>query len=1179
MYKPNTDKSMNLNAFNLGVPSLRIPPTLLLMMRLTILMLCAGILQVSARTYGQKITLTQRNAPLVAVLKELRKQSGYDFLYSDKIMEQAKPVSLDVKNAGLEEVLERCFENQPLSYNIENKIVTIKAKTPSFLEKLAAAWRNADVHCRVEDEKGEPLAGASVRVKGTNKAVVTDDKGEFTIKQLEENTVLVISYLGYKTKEILAKEVSGSSAIQLEPAAGELKEVGIISTGYQNLNKERATGSFVQVDNQLLNRDLGSNVLARLDGITSGVIFNKAANRVGNDPTISIRGRSTIFANTNPLIVLDNFPYEGDVNNINPSDIESVTILKDAAAASIWGVRAGNGVIVLSSKKGKYNSAPSVAFRSVYSINEKENLFAVPQLSSAQFIEVQRFFFEKGYYDRELSAFPYNPQSQAVDLLEQQRKGLISMAELNNRLEALGKIDTRTDYIKYFLRPAQLQQYALSISGGGPHNQYYFSAGYDQNLGSKVSDDNNRLTVNARNTYNLFKDRLELSTGLLFVKTRSRSNANSYGIEYPYEQLTDASGNALAVTRDYSQPAKDAYLGKGLLDWNYYPLNERFNQGNVNKNTEYTLNLGLNYKILPKLLDIQATYQYQQGNSEGVSTNALNDYSTRKQINGFSQIDPVTGVVYRPLPLGDIVSTNTGTYSVQNGRLQLNYHQVFGTAHEITALAGTEIRDYNTFASSGGFYGYNGSTATDQQVDYFKYYPLLIEGYNSIIDRLGGSQSGTTDRYISYYANAAYIYQSKYILSASIRKDESNLFGVNANQKGVPLYSMGLAWELNKEKFYHLAALPNLKLRLTYGYNGNLDKRLSAYVTSSQEIYPNQFSELYQKIENPPNPNLSWEKIRNINVAVDFALKNQVLSGSIEFYSKKGTNLIGDSPMAQQSGITTFRGNTADVLTKGLELTLNSINLKGSVSWRTNFLFNYVKDKITGYKIQGAINDYYVGNDIPIIGKPYAALFAYRWAGLDNQGNPQGYLDGHVSKDYKAMELTARADQLVYKGSASPTIFGSLRNDFFYKGFGFSVNVIYKMGYYFRRPSYVSRSPVYASTTDYEKRWQKPGDENYTNVPSVIYPSDGLRSSFFERSEVLVEKGDHIRLHDLQFNYTFSHIAKSILNHFKLSFTASNLGAILWRANKLGLDPDNVGKNRFYAPVPRVYAIGATVTL
>ncbi|MCP4219815.1 MAG: TonB-dependent receptor plug domain-containing protein, partial [bacterium] len=237
----------------------------------------------------------------------------------------------------------------------------------------------------------------SVRVKGTDKGTITNEKGEFELKNVDEEGILLISYLGYKVKEIPAKELNGAAVIKMELVSAALSEVAVVSTGYQNLNKERATGSFVQVDNELLNRGMGNNVLARLDGITSGVIFNKAANRMGNDPTISIRGRSTIFANTNPLIVLDNFPYEGDVNQINPSDIESVTILKDAAAASIWGVRAGNGVIVLRSKKGKYNSAPLVSFRSVYSINEKENLFALPQLSPAQFIEVEKFFFEKGF--------------------------------------------------------------------------------------------------------------------------------------------------------------------------------------------------------------------------------------------------------------------------------------------------------------------------------------------------------------------------------------------------------------------------------------------------------------------------------------------------------------------------------------------------------------------------------------------------------------------------------------------------------------------------------------------------------------------------------------------------------------------------------------------------------------
>jgi TonB-linked SusC/RagA family outer membrane protein len=1176
MYKPNTDKSMNLNAFNLGVPSLRIPPTLLLMMRLTILMLCAGILQVSARTYGQKITLTQRNAPLVAVLKELRKQSGYDFLYSDKIMEQAKPVSLDVKNAGLEEVLERCFENQPLSYNIENKIVTIKAKTPSFLEKLAAAWRNADVHCRVEDEKGEPLAGASVRVKGTNKAVVTDEKGEFTLNNVDENAVIIISYLGYKVKEIPAKEVYSSFAIKMELVAGELKEVKVnVSTGYQTLNKERATGSFVQVDNQLLNRSVSTDVLSRLDGVTSGMFFkNNGFLKTGNDPTISIRGRSTLFANTDPLIVLDNFPFNGDLNNINPNDIESVTILKDAAAASIWGVRAGNGVIVLTSKKGKYNSALRISFNSFFSVAEKQNLFAKPQMSSAQYIEVERFLFDNGYYNGYLKGI--SALSPVVELLDQQRKGLISVDGLNNKLNALSKIDARENYSRYFLRSAQQQQYALSISGGGAQNQYYFSAGYDRNLSGAITSDYNRLTLNARNTYNLFKDRLELSTDLYFVKNRSKYNDGySYSINYPYEQVVDNSGAALSVIRDYRSAVKDGFLGKGLLDWNYYPMNERFNQTATAKENDYTLNLGLNYKILPHLLSVQASYQYQQGNSERVSTYALDSYLIRNRINNFSQIDPITGIIFRPIPLGDNVNVGSKTYTSQSGRLQLNYHQMFGGIHEITAIAGTEIKDYNAFSRKKVVYGYNASTATDQPVDHFKDYPTLMGGTERI--PIEDNQGGTTDRYISYYANAAYSYRSKYTLSASVRKDESNLFGVNANQKGVPLYSMGLSWDLSKESFYHLNILPYTKLRFTYGYNGNLSKDLSAYITAIQNYYLNDYGAVTQQITNPPNPSLRWEKVQNINTGIDFSLKNQVLSGSIEFYSKKGMDLIGDSQYEPQSGITQFKGNTAETLTKGVDVTLNSVNLKGNFGWTTTFLLNYVKDKVIAYRNETGVNSDYVGLNYrnPMVGKPYSAIFAYAWAGLDGQGNPQGYLDGKISKDYGSIMNTKKPEQLIYKGTATPTFFGSLRNNFSYKGFDLSLNIIYKMGYYFRRGSYSGT----LNEADYEKRWQKPGDENHTIVPSVIYPNDGRRTSFFRGSEVLVERGDHIRLQDLQVGYTFNSLERLGLHNLKLSFMASNLGAILWRANKLGLDPDNVGAGYYFTPRPRGYSANLTVNL
>ncbi|WP_170123327.1 SusC/RagA family TonB-linked outer membrane protein [Pedobacter nutrimenti] len=1148
-------------------------------MKITLLLMTLGLLQVSAATFGQRITLSEQNTPLKEVLKKIKSQSGVNFLYADDILEQSKKVNIKLNNSPLDEALDKIFDQQPLSYELKENTVVLKLKTPSFLEKLAAAWRNADVHCRVEDEKGEPLPGASVRIKGTSRAVVTDDKGEFTIKQLEENTVLVISYLGYKTKEILAKEVSGSSAIQLEPAAGELKEVGIISTGYQNLNKERATGSFVQVDNQLLNRSVSTDVLSRLDRVTSGVIFNKSANKTPGDPAISVRGRSTIRANTDPLIVLDNFPYEGDLNNINPSDIESVTILKDAAAASIWGVRAGNGVIVLTSKKGKYNQLPKISMNSNVSITGKPDLFSVPQMSSAEYIEYQKYLFDHGNYDGALKYTPYLAQSPVVDILDAERKGALSHSDAAAKLSALSKIDARNDYSKYFLRNEVNQQYALNITGGSAYHMYYFSAGYDKNLATSVSSDYNRLTVNARNTFNLLKDRMELSTDISFTRSIARSNTGGYAITYPYVQLADQNGKALPVSTFYSQVAKDKYLNSGLLDWNYYPLNERLVQNSKTQMSNYRLNLGLNYKIIPKTLNLEFLYQYQRGMDDFESIKDLDSYSTRNLINTYSQIDPITGVITRPVPLGAVANFSSSNSKNNTGRLQLNFQKILKNDHEIDALIGTELKDYTEFSRLIRLYGYQTSTATDVMVDYFRDFPFLLEKRSGKIEKYG-SQGGSTDRFVSYYANIGYRYKNKYGFSASARKDESNLFGVDANLKGVPLYSLGVSWNAHKESFYPFQFLPYLRLRLTNGYNGNLSKNLSAYVTASAEPSDGIYNLPFQYIVNPPNPNLSWEKVRVNNAALDFGLKDNMITGTIEYYTKKGTNLIGNSPIAPQSGVVKFTGNSASILTKGIDLALNSINLKGTLGWTTNFLLSYVKDKVIEYKVQQAVSSNYVtlNYNAPMLGKPYSALFSYRWAGLDNLGNPQGYFNGQISKDYAGIQNTSNLNNLVYHGPASPIVFGSFRNNFFYKGFELSVNLVYKMGYYFRRGSFVG--DLSYKQADYALRWQKPGDEYSTNVPSLIYPIDGSRERFYGGSEILVEKGDHIRLQDLKMSYTFNiQKLKSVFSNLKLYFYASNLGAILWRANKLGLDPDYTGFGGYSVASPRSYAIGLSASI
>jgi hypothetical protein len=438
-------------------------------------------------------------------------------------------------------------------------------------------------------------------------------------------------------------------------------------------------------------------------------------------------------------------------------------------------------------------------------------------------------------------------------------------------------------------------------------------------------------------------------------------------------------------------------------------------------------------------------------------------------------------------------------------------------------------------------------------------------------------QLGASQRYLSFYGNAAYNYRNRYLLTASARRDESNLFGVSANQKGVPLWSAGFAWDVFKEKFYGLRRLPYLKLRLTEGYNGNIDRDVAAQTTA---VVNNSVSQNYglatANIINPPNPYLSWEKINIVNAALDFATPGNRLAGTIEYYIKSGRDLIGYSPIDPTTGVSVFLGNTANMRDHGLDLTLQVNNDLGRIHWNSVILFSYVRDKVTAYKpIPGAVENYVNPTLInPVIGRPLYSLYALRWMGLDDSGNPQGFYGGKVSEDYADLLNSDSLRYLIYKGPVNPPVFGSWRNNFFWKQWGLSVNLVYKLGYVFQRSSIFYYNVYYGTSPghpDYERRWQKPGDEKITNVPSREYPPNQYRDLFYQDSEILTERAGHVRLQDVQMSYELvrSGHRKLPVQGLRLYLYANNLG-ILWKANHAGVDPDYVNS----IPPPRTLALG-----
>lgn len=1141
-------------------------------MRITAVILIATLMQVSASSFGQRISIQTKNAYLPQLIKEIRNQSGYDFFYDNGLIKKVNPVTVNIRNATISEVLEICFKDQPLIYSIENKVVLLKEKPAKPSEGLnntiSHFFNNIDVDGQVLNEKGIPLEGATIRVKNGKKTVVTNKNGYFLITGVSDTSTLIISFIGYKKKEILAYQ-DNKIIINLELITSDLDSVNVIvSTGYQTLPKERATGSFESIDNKLFNRTNGYDVISRINGLVPGVFFSKKSAGSLNISSLTIRGLSS-FSGPSPLIILDNLPYDGDLNNLNPNDVDNISILKDAAAASIWGARAGNGVIVITTKKGNYNKRMVVSLNSNLTISNKPDLFYIPQINSSDFVDLQKFLFTKNYYNSKINRVnPYPPfLTPVVELLAKQRALPMSdyqgRADIDSQINSYRQYDVRNDYEKYVYRNQILQQYALNLSGGSDKSSYYISGGYDKSLNSLITSRNDRITLKTNYNFKPIKN-LEIQTSAIFnSSTNNDIGPNSVigyrqGLlqnPYPFARLADDNGKPVEPGGPFY---KLSYLNSldnnsTFLDWHYKPLEDIYKSRIKTKSDGILLNLGALYDI-NSFLSATVKYQYELNYSNSDAIYDSDSYYVRDLINSF--IDPTT--LKSPIPLGDIYNPSNSHSSSQTLRGQLNFNKAWNSKNQIIAIGGSEIRRSSGYSNNEGYrYGYNSETKNFIPVDFTnsqlqQYYG----GVNGIPYQESFDESKT--RFTSLFANVSYTYFNKYILSASTRKDASNVFGVNSNRRGRPLWSTGVAWNISEESFYKSVLLPYLKLRITYGTSGNTITSVPAFSVVTYGLDPTTFMN-YSRGQNLPNPDLRWEKVGMLNIGLDFRFINNRINGSLEYYDKRSTDLIAESPIDPTLSFSTQMYNAANLHGRGIDVNIKTNNISlNNFQWNTNFLLSYNRTQVTKYllKLAGSIN--YVGRTTsvnPLEGKDASAVFAYPWAGLDpTTGDPRGFVNGQISKDYDAILGGSVAD-MKYIGPATPVYYGAIRNSLSFKWLTISTNILYKFGYYFNRPG-LNYSQLFSSNyghSEFASRWQKSGDENHTNVPSMIYPSNPSRNSFYNLSSVLVEKGDHIRLQDITVDYIFNKVLG--LSSIRLYGNVSNLG-IIWRANKQGIDPD-----------------------
>lgn len=1046
----------------------------------------------------------------------------------------------------------------------------MKTKLPLILILLFAIWSKATmaqdvpvhpVEGRIYDSSGEPIPGVSILVVGTQKGTVSNVEGEFSIALPSGAYTLNLSFIGFRKTELeVTVPLNSKLEVTLEKDDLELSEFEVYSTGYQELPKERSTGSFVQLNNELIDRRVSTDILSRLEDVTPGLVFNRVG---GALEPISIRGRSTLFSNASPLIIIDNFPYDGPLDNINPNDVESITVLKDAAAASIWGARAGNGVIVITTKKGKGLGKDRVTLNTNITLEERPDLFYAPRMGVEDFLGVEQSLFQSGFFNAAYQSLNRTVLSPYIEALYANAENRLTDQELEQQLQLFRRTDDRRELLDHFHRPAVRQQYALNYSGGDKLHQYSYSAGWDNNLSNVIGNDNSRITLSTLQSWKSKNEKFNVSTGLYLV-SRSFTNGTSLPELFPYERLADEAGNPLAVYQNYSPRFKNSLAEAGLLDWDFIPLNEMGRRGVSTRETDIRFNLNTGYEIV-KGLRWDAYYQYWQNDLNNESKLGTDIYSTRNTINTFTQINP-NGSLTRPIPIGGIFNqTNSRAYS-HSLRNQLAYNKQIHGVHELTALAGFEFKDLQAVSDTKRFYGYDDELGISTPVDYTSLFPRIVNPASRGAIPFNDQHTGTINRFISYYGNVGYTYYNKYTITASARKDQSNLFGVDANMRGVPLWSVGLGWVVSEESFFKNDMIPFLKLRITHGYSGNINQEVSALTTArifpSLPLIPGL---RYANITNPPNPELRWEKIQMTNVALDFETKNRFLSGEFDFFHKRGQDLFGAVQVQPSTGVQRFDGNFAETETYGFDLNLNFnwINSSKKFNWNTVLFWSHINDKILDYGVDANITSLLNSDNgiiVPKVGNPLFSVYSLPSAGLDpDTGMPRGFIEGEPSTNYIGIITTTAIDDLRFHGSARPTHFGAIRNNFRYGDFSFSFNTSFRLGYFYRRSSINYNNLLRGNIdhSDFSNHWQQPGDELTTTIPALPTNLNPLRDLFYRNVSDRIERGDHIRLQDIRLAYNFqkAKIPSLPFQRAEVYSYINNIG-LLWKATDDRLDPD-----------------------
>lgn len=1167
-------------------------------MRLTTVILIASLVQVSAATYAQRINFNQPHATLKSLLKEIRRQTGYDIYFDGNLISENQRVDIRLQDATLSEALDKTTLGLKLSYEINGKTIILKKKkATSFLDRILTNIQSIDVRGRILNSDGTPVAGATVKVIGTKNFTYTSPQGYFILTRVAENASIEINFVGYKSKVLAA--VSDIGVVTLEVLETNLQEVSI-NTGYQSISKQKMTGATTTITSQELEKRYTPNILDNLEGRIPGLVNYRG--------TTAIRGVSSFTSTArNPLVVVDGLPIEGSLANINPYDVESVTVLKDAAAASIYGIRASNGVIVVTTKKAK-GQGTSVEFSTDVTLSDKVDYTKFNYLTPSQQVDLESTYANYLYTNPTTGAANVNgtatqitngsPLTPVTYLYYQLATNRITQAQLEAAKNSYKQNDFRKQYADNALLNQLLQQYNLAVRSNGEKFGSNLVLNYKTDNNGIINAYNRQLNIFYKGSYKL-GDFLIVDFGVNGVLGKVKASNSAYAMNgnnvSPYLNLLDGDGiRQYYTTTDYN--AYNTLVGATpqlqSMAFNHLDELDKDMKMTNQYNTRYFLNVKA--KIFSGLT-FSPQFQYENGLSKSSAYSEADSYVMRYLRNVYTTRSATApNYTYNYLvPAGGKLATSQQSADSWTARGQFDYAKVIGK-HEFTIIAGTEFRESLSKGTNGLYLGYDDQLQTQSTTSvnfpalsaltttsFFKptfntanLYATYIGDQISLIPEV-------RQRSNSVYTTGQYTYDSKYNVFGSYRKDYADVFGLDKQYRGRPLWSVGLSWILNREEFMSdLDWVSFAKLRATYGVTGNIPTGLSSRLVANSTLPANVVTQLpVSVVESSANPLLRWEKTATTNVGLDFALLGSRLSGSFDWYRKKGSDIFASTRIDPSEGFTSQIINNGNLLNNGLELSLQYQWLKpesvNGFSFSTSLVAAHNNNKVT-YVDQVANTPQLLTTDGSLkTDYPVRSIFSYQYTGINSAGQPQWLkADGTLT----SVALTANdVNAIIYSGGLDPKLTVALTNQFNYKGFSLNVLAVYYGGHYQRanQPTLLT-GPNYGSMPSYLLNAWTPTNTN-TIIPGFgqYAPPSTLPAGHLANSDAFVVSSDFIKIRSVTLGYQLPSILTSKLGskNIALRFQLNNPKA-LWIRNNAGIDPETGT-----APILTSYVFGLNFNL